>query len=185
MGFLVVVVLTAILGGVSIVSFKNIIKAKKHHTSPVQSAIRQIRSDIDRIVRTTGEYYAGWMTKKKASEKIEEKKENIEKELAVVAGLFTPEELNEFKTSIDELYKLSAELFLLHGKSREERTRAIEKFDEKVEEIQKKIDIMVGKVDELSKVSMRLFLTPTVIFGATGALTKISPRASAPRRRSS
>jgi len=158
MGFLVVVVLTAILGGVLIVSFKNIkSKAKTHHTlhTPVQSAITHIKSDIDRIVRTTKEYYAGWMTKKEASKEIEEEKEHIEEEFAIVAGLFTSEELNEFETSTDELCKLIAELFLLHGKSREERIRAMEKFDEKAEDIQKEMDIMVGKVDELSKVSIQ------------------------------
>jgi signal transduction histidine kinase len=158
-GFLVVVVLTAILGSVNIISINNIgTKTEIHHTlhMPLRSAMAHIRIDIEEIVRATEEYDADWVTEEEASEEIKEKKENIETHLGrlfAAPDLLTHEEVEHLKGSIDELHDLSAKLFLLHGKSRAERTPTMEEFDGKIEEIDENLDILLGKIDEASKAS--------------------------------
>ena len=159
-GFLVVVTLTAIIGIVNIASIENIgTKAETHHTlhMPIMSAITHLRIDIEEIVRATEEYDADWMTKEESLEEIEEKKEHIEthlERLFAAEGLLTIEEVEYIKGSVNELYDLSAKMFLLHGKTRAERTPAMEEFDEKVEEIDEKLDVLLTKIDEASKASM-------------------------------
>ncbi len=159
-GFLAVVVLTAILGSVNIVSFKNVgTKTETHHKShmPIRVAITRIRIDLEEIIRATEEYDADWMTKEESSEEIKEKKEHIEthlERLFATLGLLTLEEVESIEDSVNELYGLSAKLFLLHDKTRAEKTPTMEEFDKKVEEIDEKLDVLLKKVDEASKVSM-------------------------------
>jgi signal transduction histidine kinase len=159
LGFLVVVVLAAILGGVNIVSIKNIsTETETHHTlhMPIRAAITHIRIDIEEIVRATEEYDAGWMTEEESFEEISEKKGHIEtylERLFATTGLLTREEVEYLKSSINEFYDLSAELILLHGKTRAERLPVMEAFDEKVEEIDNRMDVLLKTVDEASKES--------------------------------
>ena len=151
LGFLVVVVLTAILGTVNIVSMKNIsTKTETHHTQhlPIMAAIAYLRINLEEIVRATEEYDTDWMTEEEASEEIKEKKGHVETQLErlfAAPGLLTLEEVGGFKGSVNELYDLSAELFLLHGKTRAERTPTMKEFDEKVEEVDEKLDVLLKK----------------------------------------
>ncbi len=159
-GFLVVVVLTVIIGIVSIVGMENIgTKTETHHTlhMPIRAAISHIRIDLEEIVRATEEYDADWMTKEEASEEIIEKKEHVEMQLenlSAAPGLLTPEEVENLKGSVNELYDLSAKLFLLHGKTRAERAPIMAGFDEKVEELDENLDVFLERMDEESKASM-------------------------------
>ncbi len=159
-GFLVVVVLIAIIGIVSLVSMENIgTRTETHHTlnMPIQAAISHIRIDLEEIVRATEEYDADWMTKEESSEEIIEKKEYIEihlENLSAASGLFTPEEVEDLKGSVDELYDLSAKLFLLHGKTRAERAPIMKEFDEKIEELDENLGVFLERIDEASKASM-------------------------------
>ena len=106
LGFLSVVVLTAILGIVNIVSIRNIgITTEAHHIlhQPLVADILHIRIDLEEIVRTTEEYDSDWMTKEEATEIIEEKKEDIEthlEHLSTATDLFTLEEVEGIKDSI-------------------------------------------------------------------------------------
>ncbi len=198
-GFLVVVVLTAILGIVNIVSIKNIgTKTEIHHTQhlPIMAAITHLRIDLEEIVRATEEYDADWMTKEESSKEIKEKKEQVEthlEHLFAAPGLLTLEEVEGLKGSVNEFYDLSAELFLLHGKTRAERTPTMEEFDEKVEEIDEKLDVLLKKIDEASKASMdsivstvtsnriiNISVLAVVILAASGTAFAISRSVSNP-----
>ena len=160
LGFLAVVVLTVILGIVNIVSIRDIgILTMTHHTlhMPTENALVHIRIDIEEIIRATEEYDADWMTKEESLEKIKEEKEHVEsdfEQLFAASGLLTLEEVEDIKGSVNEFYDLSAELFLLHGTTRAERTPKMEEFDEKVEEIDVELDVLLEKVNKASKASV-------------------------------
>lgn len=201
-GFLVVVALTAILGSVNILSLKNIgAKTETHYTLhlPIRAAITHIRIDIEEIVRATEEYDADWMTIEESSGEIEEKTEYIEthlERLFAAPGLVTLEEVDYLKGSINELYDLSAELFLLHDKTRAEKAPTMEKFDGKVDEIDEKLDVLLEKIDEASEESMNsivgtvtssrmtnIAVLAVVIFAALGTAFAISRSISNPIRK--
>jgi signal transduction histidine kinase len=160
LGFLAVVVLTVILGIVNIVSIRDIgILTMTHHTlhMPIENALVHIRIDIEEIIRATEEYDADWMTEEESLEKIKEEKEHVEsdfEQLFAASGLLTLEEVEDIKGSVNEFYDLSAELFLLHGTTRAERTPKMEEFDEKVEEIDVELDVLLEKVNKASKASV-------------------------------
>ncbi len=165
LGFMAVVVLIAILGIVNIVSIRNIgILNKTQHTlhMPITADVTHIRIDLEEIMRATEEYDADWMTKEESLEEIKEKKEHVEahfERLFTASGLLTLEEVEDLKGSVNEFYDLSAKLFLLHGKTRAERTPTMEEFDEKVEEIDEELDVLLTKVNEASKASQDSILS--------------------------
>lgn len=164
-GFLAVVALTVILGIVNIVSIRDIGNLTvTHHTMhmPAENALTHIRIDLGGIIRATEEHGTDWMTEEESLEEIKERKEHVESEfehLFAATGLLTLEEVEDVKGSVNELYDLSAKLFLLHGKTRAERAPTMEEFDEKVEEIDGKLDVLIGKINKASKASVDSILS--------------------------
>lgn len=169
LGFLIIIVLAGILGIISIGSIKKIgSEIKTHHIlqTPVKSAIVQVRIDLDKVMRATEEYDADWMTKEESTEEIEEKKERIKKQLVYLfatTDLVVFEKAKELDASINEFYGISAKLFKVHGKSREEKVSIMKEFDEKVGEIGEKLDIMMDKINKVAETSSAS-IRDTIVF---------------------